>query len=349
DAMVVVPEGRTLTIEPGASIHFKPRAGLVVKGTLIAVGRKENAIVFSRDSGRDKDLWAGIRFVDSRASNRIVHAHINFAGSSGHYIDLEQSNLTLEHCVFAGAERSVLRVNQVSLTVRNCYFPSVGRHEVIYGDGIVEGGSFLIENNSFQPNWGYKDIIDFSGCKLPGPIPVFRGNLFYGGGDDGIDLDGCDARIEDNVFFDFKRKGHDHFSNAVSISKTSRVVMVNNLFARNDHGVLAGGFSTLIASNNTFYGHRMAAITFSEKGHPTGGAIIHRSVFEGNAATFLHAADARQLEVKHSLLPEAGQLAGQGNVHQPDALVNPADNNFDLKPSPPLENLGPDLSRLPAY
>jgi hypothetical protein len=63
---LIVPEGVTLTIDPGTVVRFERFAGgnrIVVKGRLVAVGAKDKFIKFiEKDKGSGP--WFGIEFVD---------------------------------------------------------------------------------------------------------------------------------------------------------------------------------------------------------------------------------------------------------------------------------------------
>jgi hypothetical protein len=64
---LIVPEGVTLTIDPGTVVRFEKFSGgnrIVVKGKLVAVGTKDKLIKFiPKDKGSGP--WYGIEFVDS--------------------------------------------------------------------------------------------------------------------------------------------------------------------------------------------------------------------------------------------------------------------------------------------
>ena len=55
-ANVLVPVGITLTVEPGTKVAFEDGTKMVVRGTLNAVGVKDNRITFTSNS----DSWVGI-------------------------------------------------------------------------------------------------------------------------------------------------------------------------------------------------------------------------------------------------------------------------------------------------
>jgi hypothetical protein len=59
---LLVPAGDTLSIEPGVVLNFRGPYKLEVQGTLLAVGTREDSIVFTTDTLVNPDRWRGIRF-----------------------------------------------------------------------------------------------------------------------------------------------------------------------------------------------------------------------------------------------------------------------------------------------
>ena len=341
---IIVPQGVTLKIKPGVHLQFSRKAGIAVQGRLIAEGTPGNRIHLG-GIPFSPFKWGGITFLGTHENNSI--AYVNFAEnvSRESLMLIRGSTVKMSNLNFINVQRQILEIYDSSVTVLNSTFPPVGEHEVIAGERISPGGQLLIEGNEFHPNTGYKDIIDFSDCARPGPIPVIRNNVFYGGGDDGVDLDRCDAEVFDNIFLNFNRNGHDKYANAVSLGNESQVTISNNLFISNDHGVASQGSSKATILRSTFYKHRIAAITFKEGDHPAGAARVDRCEFRANMATFKHAGEARELEVSHSLLPEANQWPGLGN-YGTNFLVKSAETGELLTPAglPLGARLARDLS-----
>ncbi len=314
---IIIPAGVTLTIEPGAIIHFRPRTSITVRGRLMAVGTGADGIIMTRDPASRRQ-WAGLVFEKTQEESRLTNVTMEYAGAADCFIHVTSASLALDHVTFDNAHSAIIRVFDSSLSIRHSIFPAIGENEVIYGARIPAEGHFLIENNTFHPNIGYKDIIDFSHCSRPGPIPVFRGNTFLGGGDDGLDLDYCDAHVVGNTFEDFRLNGHDKFANAIALGAKSRVVITNNIFRGNDHAVVCKGGSLAVAVDNTFVSNTFAAFSFTEqKRHTPGGASINRCRFIDNGATFLHEEIATELSISNSVFLEAAAWPAAGNTIAP--------------------------------
>lgn len=118
------------------------------------------------------------------------------------------------------------------------------------------GGHGVIERCFFGPPTGYDDVVDFTGGNRPGEIVHFIDNVFTGGDDDLLDLDGTDAWVEGNPFmYAHKNRGTPDSSSAVSGGNhgadTSEITIIGNLMYDCDQAIDAkqGNFYTLI--NNT--------------------------------------------------------------------------------------------------
>ena len=276
-------------------------------------------------------LWAGISFADTQQENHLSYLDIQGAGSEGQYVHIQRSNVTLDHAHFSGAEHIVIDVADSSLILRNSVVEGIGKHEVIHGRRTPVGGHFLVESNTFYPNVGYNDIVDLNDCKSPGAIPQFVGNIFLGGGDDGLDIDRSEAYVEGNIFVNFKLNGHKRVSHAISAGAESRLTVTNNLFVCNEHAILSRKGAYVRLLNNTFYGTRFGAVCFNEHQNKPGGASIENCIFWENNASFLYDDQATELVVKNSVLPEAARWCDQGNLDVDPKFEDAPNGNFHLQ------------------
>jgi hypothetical protein len=339
---VIVSPNVTLTIQPGTTVYFRPRAGVSIHGRLVAEGTPARRIRLMRhpDSAR---LWAGISFADTQQENRLRYVDIEGAGSEGQYVHIQRSNVILDHAHFSGAENIVVDVVDSSLVLRNSVVEGVGNHEVIHSRRTPVGGHFLVESNTFYPNVGYHDIVDVSDCKSPGAIPRFVGNIFLGGGDDGLDIDRSEAHVEGNIFVNFKRKGHKRDSHAISVGAESRVTVTNNLFAYNEHAILSRKGAHVRLLNSTFYGTRYGAVCFNARQSEPGGATIENCIFWDNNVSLLYDDQAIELLVKNSVLPEAARWSDQGNLNVDPKFEDAPNGNFRLQPDSPALGRGASI------
>jgi hypothetical protein len=277
---VTVPAGATLRIDPGVTVFFDAGAGLVVSGgQLLAEGTDVARIQLTRTPGQATN-WRGIRLSDTNAPNRISYTDQAFGdagfGGGARSFSATNSRIDIEHMTWSGTMQQVLNFVDSSFRVSNSVLPDVGEVEPVHGVGVPAGGYAIFEGNHFGRNRGYNDTIDFSEVQQPNSVLQVLGNVFAGGEDDILDLDGCDAYIEGNVFMGahLTDPANPDTSSAVSGGQfnglTSRWTIVRNYFYDLDHAVLLkeGAFAKIV--NNTMVNLSVAAINFDE---PAGGDI----------------------------------------------------------------------------
>ena len=208
---VVVNAGVTLTIEPGTTLFFDSGTSLTVHGRLLAEGTEYETIRFTRVPGGGN--WGGIQFANTMEDNRITYAVLEYGVTSNGLVGVVNSNLLVDHSTFDHTDRRRIRTLDSSLIVRNSYFTNIfDAGQAPTGDNICEHiwgrasatGVFLIENNVFGTITGHNDVIDVDGHPRPATVMQILNNVFLGGGDDALDLEG-DAHIEGNTFSHFRK------------------------------------------------------------------------------------------------------------------------------------------------
>jgi hypothetical protein len=86
---ITVPNGQTLTIEPGVNVIFTGHYKFNVQGRLLAVGTRQDTITFiAQDTAIG---WHGIRFVNTPATNdtsKIIYCKLQYGkATTGNYYD----------------------------------------------------------------------------------------------------------------------------------------------------------------------------------------------------------------------------------------------------------------------
>ena len=294
DGTVTIPAEASLRIEPGVTVYAKPGSGLTVAGRIEAVGEPLRRIRFTALPGLadPTNSWGGIIWAYGGAgiTNRMVCVDVEHAGLLGSTFTTTDATLVIDRCTFAGTTRTLLETRRSSLEVRDSHFPSAIGHELVHGSQIPEGGRFVLEGNHFGGTTTGNDVVDFTGARRPGPILEVRNNVFTGSADDVLDLDGCDAHVEGNVFLNVTNgdPSQANTSSAVSFGGADgyapHVVVARNLFVGVDHLVLCkeGGFVTL--EHNTAVGVGISAVNFSEPARgvlPGAGARLEGNLLVG--------------------------------------------------------------------
>ncbi|MCK4891465.1 MAG: hypothetical protein KAS78_02235, partial [Candidatus Pacebacteria bacterium] len=95
---ITVAEDKILTVEPGAEIRFDGWYQINIKGTLNAVGEKENYVVFTSNWDNPyAGSWRGISLENSNENNVIQYTIVEYAGTG---VEGNNSSVTLENSIF---------------------------------------------------------------------------------------------------------------------------------------------------------------------------------------------------------------------------------------------------------
>jgi len=209
-----IPEGKTLNIEPGVVLKFYGEySGLSVNGTLKAIGKENNEIVFtcSRDNPCP-GCWGGIYFTETS-------------------IDSELNNIIVE---YAGGDKWDNRVGvqaeESSVVIKDSLF----RHNMYNGVRLINSDS-LIDNVQFIENATHNVSISI-GMLISGGSPIVKNSLFKKNGY-GIHIcENSRASIENNIF--------EENENAILMSDSFPYIYGNQVINNNINGILAGGSIT---------------------------------------------------------------------------------------------------------
>lgn len=354
---ITIPSGITLEIQAGTTLFFQngSRATIQQGGCLVAIGTISDQIYLTRHP-EQSSRWRGIRFEQSTQDNIFSYVVMTFGDSASQMISVDQSRLTIDHMHWGSfSDKTILEVHHPQIHVSHSNFPSTEGVEGIHGADLSGTDYLILENNIFHPTTGYNDIIDFSNCKRPGPILEVYNNTFLGGSDDGLDLDGCDAHIEGNIFQNF-HKGHSGSSTSNAIAtgeyngRTTDLVVVRNIFTNNDHAILLKEGCYMDAENNVFARSDIAAINFGEPERgvtPGKGAYFTGDIFFQNTATFENlAAQAGEtnpeIAADRCIIESAFQSLGSSNMNVDPQFQDPENDDFKLEPESPARKSGPN-------
>ena len=151
--LVTVEENATLTIAAGTKILFHNGSTMNVKGTLTAVGTKQDSILFASDRTEriyeeEPGQWNGIHFYASSKNSVINHATIK-NGIAGITVDSLSSNsnpkLVLANTVVKNMQVVGLLGYHTNLVAYNNLFHNCGQY-LVYGIG---GGTYDLAQNTF--------------------------------------------------------------------------------------------------------------------------------------------------------------------------------------------------------
>lgn len=103
DGTVVIENGGTLIIEPGSVVHCKNNSRIIVNGSLIAEGTKENPIVFKNENGGQ---WRGIRFEYATEKDASHLTNVELICETTFFKVHEYDQLETDNITFFGKHKS---------------------------------------------------------------------------------------------------------------------------------------------------------------------------------------------------------------------------------------------------
>lgn len=228
----VVPEGVTLTVEPGTVVELASGAGLQVLGQVVARGTQEDPILLVRSGeGSEQDRWGSVTF-------EATSTPANFE-----QIDQYASGSILEWCVFEGATRAVQLLGAspyiVSCTFRDNRTPlslDVAGGAALY---ITGGAAPRVRDCRFEDN--FADGLNYGGAVyVDSSSPILQDNVFqgntaiYGGG---LCTTLVASPIVGNRFEGNVAKGSEDNSKGGGMSLISTIsAVLNNTVTKNESG-----------------------------------------------------------------------------------------------------------------
>jgi hypothetical protein len=351
---VTVPAGITLVIEPGTTVFFDEDTRLTINGRLVARGTEYERIQLTC-LPYSSSTWEGLHF-NSAEDNHLVYVDMDYSSRESGSIRLNNSRLLIDDVTWAGTDGTIIQISNSSLIVRNSIFPDT-TVQTVSGHRMLSSDPYLVfENNIFGICSGDKqDVVDFSTSGSE-TRPQFINNVFLGGGDDGLDLDGTNAYIEGNVFMNFHRNFSPEEGESYAITTgydgvhSSNHVIVRNLFINCDNAVLVKDRSWISFENNTVVGCTGSGINFDEPQEagidPGEGGYLAGNIFWNtpNPMGYYYVNDtqwpATDITVNYSIIPAQWHHLGIGNIDADPVFVDP-DTDFHLNAVSPAVGTGP--------
>jgi parallel beta-helix repeat protein len=289
---ITVPNGETLTIEPGVAVIFSGHYKLNVQGRLLAVGTQEDTITFtSQDSQAG---WHGIRFDNTASTNdssKIIYCRLENG----------KANIGTDNDRCGGA---IFIINFKKVFISNCLIDSNmsnGNPDATGGGGIaLLSASPTITHCEFKANTSVfgTAIVIWSSSK---------------------------ALITENHFHD--NNGH----GTINIGAGSAPLLMNNIIENNhstQHGIVhfSNGSGKTVLINNTIVNNTCAgqggAIFVDDGSAP----LLMNNIIYGNTPAPLQLTVSSKLDFVHCLI-EGGQNGFTGA-----AFLGTCQNCFDSNP-----------------
>jgi len=170
---LIVPAGKTLTVQPGATLRFVDNAALLVDGNIILQGSSTNKILLDSFVKNNPLIneWSGIQ-VNSTATNVIIDHVIIQHASTG--IAFDNAN--------GSVSNSLIRQNYIGIRLVDAS-PSISTNEIVSNGGsgieirnfsapVIDNGNKIIGNKDGIVVYG-----DYT--STPNVYPVVTGNSIY--------------------------------------------------------------------------------------------------------------------------------------------------------------------------
>jgi hypothetical protein len=157
---LVVAEGATLRLQPGCQLHFHADAGLVVHGTLEALGTKDSLVVFRGNRldrmfsylpyDRVKGQWQGITLHSTSRKNlfRYADIHSSLYGIRSEATDMQHVLLTMENSQIHNTDGNGLALELSVGSAINCQFSNARGHCV-----DIRGGRYEFIHCTLANHW----------------------------------------------------------------------------------------------------------------------------------------------------------------------------------------------------
>jgi len=221
---ITIPDGQTLTIEPGVEVVFTGHYKFNVQGRILAIGTEQDSIIFTADD--HSAGWHGLRFDNTPSSNdssiieycRLEYGKANTGSGNvnrcGGAIYVNCDQLRISHCLF-----------QLNM----CYHPDI--QQTGGGAIIIVGGNPIISHCEFKANtssfFGGALLIWFSSSKGQ----IVNNYIHHSTGHGTITIgEGESPILYNNLIVHNHSTGHGviHISNPGGMS-----VFINNTIANN--------------------------------------------------------------------------------------------------------------------
>jgi hypothetical protein len=346
-ADIVVPAGVTLTIEPGATLQFRPdRAIRVEGGRLLAEGTDSQPIVFTR---REDGYWGGILLDRTRLDNRIRHAVVEYTKEvisypRTHGVSAYGSRVTIADSVFRYTDESVA----VQSAPWGGTDPVIHllRNEIahIESDAVhVTGGYAVIQGNHIHDVW--RGEYPLEGIEVSHMITpaLLLDNHVHDVSDDCIDLNHSSAIIERNKLHHCGDKG-------ISIGYPFSTTLVNNLIygcLGNDTDPYSGtgiaikdGAVSHIVNNTVANCRRGLYLYEGHAGDGGGTATVVNTILWGNQTNLAMDALSTVTVTYSDVGMVAGVWPGEGNINVDPLFLNMANDIYRLDEESPCVDTG---------
>ncbi|MCR4994116.1 MAG: lamin tail domain-containing protein [Bacteroidales bacterium] len=320
--VVVAPEAR-LTIEPGVTLLFSPKANIIVHGAITAEGTAEDSIMFRLNPIYDEgESWGAICFINTedRVSS-ISYAELRdgFKGPSEYncvaVLSGFATTLRLDHLRITDTDANPIacRYSDVRLTNSVLHAKITGDLiNVKYGKGYIADCEF-IGNDQVDT-----DAIDYDGVE-GGIIRRSVIHDFLGNNSDAIDIgeQALGVSIDSVLIYDITDKG-------VSVGQRSSVKVTNSTFIQTCLGLGVKDSCRAEVDHCTFYAVQTPISSYEKVlGRAGGNVVVSSSVFANSYVGDVECDDKSTVIITRSLSDTSSLPYGIDNIQGDPAFTAP--------------------------
>lgn len=336
---VVVPANVTLTIEPGVVIHMAPNANMMVYGSMQAIGKADDKILFdlNPDYSNANNSWGALCFLNATDTIRMTHVTIVDAGKGPipnrdvAAISAFKCDLVLDNLRIVSTDYDPIVTRYGSLHITNSTL-----HSGIVGNLInVKNGKSYISNCYFEGNdFPDTDAIDYDNVDNG----VIRNSVIRNFG--GLNSDGIDLGESSNVLIDSVLI-YNIYDKGVSIGLQTSVSIKNAMIMNTTLGFGIKDSSMVHADSCTFYAVGTPFANYEKiAGRAGGNAWVTNSIFS-NSYNDSYTTDNKSFtSIAYSLSDNDSLPEGQGNRFGNPFFVSPGTFDFGLSASSPARLTG---------
>ena len=334
DSDLIIPRGRTLTVDPGVVFEMQPGRHLRVQGALRIEGTADKVVRFVGHNGA---RWGGISFETPEVPSTLRHVVLRGAtrginpavypyAISGLNAQLTLDGLDIDEC------EGPIFCRGGFVTLRNSRL-----HTPYTGDCInVKQGGALTENCTFFGNTAPDtDAIDYDGV-VGGIIRNCRIYRFAGPNCDGIDIgEACtDVLLEGNRIYFNSDKG-------VSVGQGSSVILRHNLVLGCTLGVGVKDSGSRVTLDQNTIVRCTVGVDVYEKNFGDGGgqATVMNTVFSKCSVAAVRADALSGVEASYCL-SDTLPIPGTGNLLADPRFIDPGILNFQIPSNSPAIDAG---------
>jgi hypothetical protein len=274
---IIIPEGKSLTIEEGVTVLMDATAKpeIIIKGNLYSLGTAENPVKFTvsdayrTDVNKFGKLWGGILAAPSCAELVLDHTILEYGGNTTS--DASTSVKMGLYKAVAGENLPALWFSNIkgTLIVQNCIIRNF-QEDCTY----IEGGKIIFANNLFYTTGvsGGEAMNFKSGC-----LADVAYNLVYSTNTNALKLSNSGDRIPqayiivyNNTMINTGWRRPTAKGGSVWLEATVRADLYNNLFANTRFGVKRDPKKPedkrSVYTNNWYYGYDQTTVNQFQPG-----------------------------------------------------------------------------------